>query len=407
MIRAVSLFLSLLIFLCAEAVQEFDHTSSFNQAMGQKYKELASLKDSVVVEHFLQCCENRDLVDHAILDELNNIVGNAAGRRTLLVVTARLLPYVECANSLETLLQAIPQNEEKDENDKLRKAELVCLFLKTMRVTGSSSVSQALKKVIDSLSGLKSDPVLFPMPGSVTKGICDEVFSGYNERCANPIDRINKSWNANVASAVLAVLPILREGMFSLIRGSATEYCYARKNACAQICLSSTKPAIIARCITGPLLCNELGGVYIPTCYRMTDKGISAASGLHHEIFHHLVIGLEMDESPYFHDLVPLLLAEGVDGLYVSKLKKIYTDMDEFRNIIGLFPKNGMLLFDPCSEAAYLCEAGVHVRGTHKSKAGEIKYVPISFVNLLIKLIRGFQIEGRLEQYSLKRLKWC
>jgi len=101
-----------------------------------------------------------------------------------------------------------------------------------------------------------------------------------------------------------------------------------------------------------------------------------------------------------------VLLAKKVDALYVAGLKKIYTNMDEFRNIIGIFVKNGKLYFDPCSEGAYLCKAGEYLRGTHKSSTASIMYVPVSFVNFLQANIPGLKIKKQETLMNIDSEKW-
>lgn len=206
--------------------------------------------------------------------------------------------------------------------------------------------------------------------------------------------------------AIDRILPILREGMFSLVRGASTQYSYDTGNHTFSISLSYVKPIISARCIVGPLICNEIESEVIPICYFLDDKKVLPDSGIHHEIFHHLVIGLELDAEPFFRKLAHLLKGN-VDGSYIVRLKDIYTDMDEFRNIIGIFVKDGEFYFDPCSESAYLCKAGKYLRGTHKSNASSIMYVPISFVQFLQKCVPGLKVKQREMLRDVSELKWC
>lgn len=190
--------------------------------------------------------------------------------------------------------------------------------------------------------------------------------------------------------------------------GADTKYEYDLNTHYAQILLSRMNPTVNARCITGELLYDGIDGEEVPICRALSEKSISAASGLHHEIFHHLVISLEMDEFPYFNRLVKALKKAGVDGSYLLKLKEIYTDMDEFRDIIGVFiDTNGRLFFDPCSEAAYRCAEGKHIRGTHKSGTGAIKYVPIGFVEFLKDKIPNLRLKSSKKQESVDKLVWC
>lgn len=193
MTKVVVVVSSLFVFLCTESMRVFDHTSSFNQAMTQEYRRLKKLSDTEIVGDFLCCCKQASSIDAGIKNELDNIVRNVSGRQTLLVIAARLLPYVKCADSLERLLQAIPFDEQASSQDELRKAELVSLFFETLNVKGSSSVTGCINNIRTLLDGLRNSPVQFPSP--LANGACSRVFSGYITRKTKPASRINKCWD--------------------------------------------------------------------------------------------------------------------------------------------------------------------------------------------------------------------
>ncbi|MBE6447618.1 MAG: hypothetical protein E7015_04030 [Alphaproteobacteria bacterium] len=93
--------------------------------------------------------------------------------------------------------------------------------------------------------------------------------------------------------------------------------------------------------------------------------------------------------------------------MYIVGLRNIYTDMDEFRNIIGVFVKDdGCLYFDPCSEAAYASKAGKYLRGTHKSNASAITIIPVSFVRFLQNNVPNLKINQKASLNDISKIKW-
>lgn len=269
-----------------------------------------------------------------------------------------------------------------------------------------------LKNINVWLLKLKRHPVLFTgkyNPHSVLKVFASSKPNNDSKKAISHIMRkINKRWDSSVHDVVVNFLPVLRKEMFFLNVRASNEYRYDLKNHYAEICLSHGSSPIIARCITGTLIYDRIDGEEVYTCYSLSERNIGTAACLHHEIFHHLVISLEMDEFPYFNRLVKVLKGEQIDGSYLLKLKEIYTDMDEFRNITGMFvDTSGNLYFDPCSEAAYLCAESKYVRGTHKSGVGTMKYIPISFVNFLRTNIQNLKLKLKQKQETVSELKWC
>lgn len=159
----------------------------------------------------------------------------------------------------------------------------------------------------------------------------DDIHTKEREKKTYVMNEINKWWDSEVSRTVAGILPTLREGMFSLVLGLKTEYKYNTLTHSAEISLSASCPSIVARCITGPLLYDRIDDQDVDVCYELQDMSISADSGLHYEIFHHLTIGLELESFSSFTRLVPYLTNNGIDVLYIVNLKWLYTDMDEFR----------------------------------------------------------------------------
>lgn len=393
-------------------METFDHTSCFTcDAMRSAYAELERVSPKELVKKFKLCCVNAASIDRDIKTQLLNVAKNEAGRETLRLVVARLYPFVVCASSLEELSNSIPTTEQSDPELLFNKVKNVVLLCDGLGFS-QEEVFFSLLNIDTKLNKLKSAPVVFPAPlEGITKGKLLKVFKDDTHRDLYDkkeyiVNEINLWWDEYVKRAIDRILPILREGMFSLVRGASTRYSYNKENHTFSISLSSVNPTINARCIVGPLICNEIESEVIPICYFLDDKKVLPDSGIHHEIFHHLVIGLELDAEPFFRKLAHLLKGN-VDGSYIVRLKDIYTDMDEFRNIIGIFVKDGEFYFDPCSESAYLCKAGKYLRGTHKSKASSMVYIPITFVQFLQKSVPGLRLKREEKLMSVPKLKWC
>lgn len=396
----------------AMRAQEFDHTASFNEPMRKTYLSLKNSSDTELLNKFKACCLNGDSIDAGIEAELCNIVRNEAGRETLLVVTARLYPYVECARSLERLSNAIPYSEQTEAVDKVKKAKLVVLLCKALGVQGADVFMTAIN-IENFLQKLKMDPVIFPEPTELCQRklllqIFDcKIYSDNSKKETYILQEVNLWWNDTVLAEVKRQLSTLRKGMFRLSRGASTEYRCGSSARLPEIVLSNVQPSIRARCITGPLLYDIIDNVEIPVCYSLSDRDLSPACGLHHEMFHHLVVDLEEEGFPAFGELLKVIKFE-VDGSYLLELGNIYTSMTEFRNIIGIFASStGVLYFDPCSEAAYRCAEGECIRGTHKSNAVTISYIPVSFVKLLTRSISGLKIESSKIKSGVRVSNWC
>lgn len=398
----------------SSAMDHFDHKSSFTcNKMRETYQEVCNISNEELIKRFKACSINGQSFDNTINVELENIVRNSTGRETLQLVVARLYPFVRCANTLEHLLNVIPETKQTHNYNILKKAKMVVLFCDALNLRGQD-VFMTFLNVNTSLSKLKTDPVLFPSPdtpyrkGSLLEVFKDDTHTEDTEKKSYIVSEINMWWNRVTKQAVEGILPILKEGMFSLTFDLSTKYTYDLKAHSAKISLSNTCPSISARCITGPLLHDRIDDQDITVCYELQDRVITADSGLHHEIFHHLTIGLELEEFPSFSRLIPCLISNMVDRLYIVNLKEIYTDMDEFRNIIGIFvDKKNHVFFDPCSEAAYLCSAGQCIRGTHKSSTRGIIYIPISFVEFIKRAkINGFIINENKCLKDCSKVSW-
>lgn len=106
MLRLGSLLL-LLVFLQANASNSkvFDHTSIFSREMSNVY---TSLQNIDVLTKFKACCINGASLDSRIENGLRSVAQNPVGYDTLKIVSSRVYPYVECANSLERLISTIP-----------------------------------------------------------------------------------------------------------------------------------------------------------------------------------------------------------------------------------------------------------------------------------------------------------
>lgn len=192
---------------------------------------------------------------------------------------------------------------------------------------------------------------------------------------------------------VIAFSERLKIGMFSILDSPKTEYKYDKNS---KYVIHFSGDTISAPCIAGPL-CKSKTTAVMPSVgkyYLLKDRDIGGSSGLHHELFHHLTIGLDFAEYPSFDRLIRVLQSNNVDESYITLLEEIYTDMDEFRNIIGIFVDSfGNVFYDPCSEAAYLTAQGDYVRATHKSGVVGMLRVPIKFVDFVKRVNRRMKIE--------------
>lgn len=394
----------------------FDRVSALKRPAQAAYQELGRQDDSELVAKFKYCCSNGNALDSAIENALQEVVRNKAGKETVKMITAKLYPFVRCANTLQALVDSISVDEEKDESAAKRKAKgLVLLFGTLTKGKRKKSVSETIRGVKVYLDDLSVEPADFPdpstpySPGSLLGTFDDglESTAGKVQRQREVVDQLNRSWNHFGKKVVLDAVSCLRMGTFSLERGAQTEYEYNTKDHRGIIRFSGKE--ITAKCIRGPLLCERIDTLLIEKCYLLEDRDISASSGFHHELFHHLVIGLELDEFASFERLARFLVMNGVDALYVLSLKDIFTDMDEFRNIIGLFlDSKGNPLFDECSEASYLTSAGKYIRSTHKSNAGSIKYVPIGFVDLIKRANGSLMLRSKPSvDDNNHRITWC
>lgn len=146
-------------------VAVFDHCSSFNEVMRRTYFSLKSASNEEILDKFKECCINSISIDPGINAELHNIVQNPAGCETLRVITARLYPYVKCANSLEILINAIPYSKQNEASAIINKAKSVVLFCKALGVH-QADVFSTLLDIGNLLQKLKNEPVLFPDPST-------------------------------------------------------------------------------------------------------------------------------------------------------------------------------------------------------------------------------------------------
>lgn len=189
----------------------FAHSSVFSEAMRRLY---TSLKPEEVVDKFKKCCVNREALDPRIETEVDNIARNSVGLETLKVVSARVYPYVECADSLEALVKAISCDVQTGEGF-VKKAQAVTSLCEVLGVRGQR-VSYALTHIRSWLVGLKRNPVLFTK--RYTCGSLLRVFSctcdDDTRKMSYIMRRINKVWDTSVRDVILDFLPILKEGMF-------------------------------------------------------------------------------------------------------------------------------------------------------------------------------------------------
>ena len=379
--------------LDAMRVTEFKHgIDSACQAVKYQYGDLSG-NDAVLLERFRFCCKNKDSLDLDTTNALNEIIKNAAGRETLRIITAKLYPFVLCANTLEALVNDISTTEKSDKNSIRNKARKIVLLFDTLAVEATSP-KDAINNICTYLAKLKKDPVSFPAPGTrYKKGSLLRVFGGSEADKGKIIGSLNKLWGGAAQRAVIAFSERLKRGMFSILYSSKTNYEYDGND---KYIINFSGGTIDAPCITGPL-CKGKATPVMPSVdkyYLLKSKSIGGPSGLHHELFHHLAIGLDFAEYPSFDRLVKVLESEAVDGSYIALLEEIYTDMDEFRNIIGIFvDDSGNVFFDPCSEAAYLTAGGNYVRATHKDGMTMIR-IPIKFVNFVKRANSKMNIEA-------------
>ena len=389
---------------------KFNRYPEFSNITKEKYNALKGDNEQKLVEQFCKCSiqGSVDALDPRIRSALNNIAENEVGKETLLTVTAKLYSFVECARTLEELVNKIPVIPVTG-NEKIEKVKKVVLLLDALGVHDAEVVF-CFSNLNTWLNQLKQNPIVFPNAlepykhGSLFR-IFKNDFQLVNKKAKQQfiIDQINYCWNINVKTVVDNFLPLLRFGMFSLEVGP-TMYEYDSGTHHYVVKFSDRK--ITARCMTGPLLCDNIDSIKIPPmCCLMDDQEISAASGLHHEIFHHLVIGIEGNGFNSFSRLAVVFLRENIDSSYVRYLKDIYTDADEFRAITGLFVDDkNELYFDPCSEGAYLHKEGKSLRGTHRSDFRAV-HVPISFIHLLEKSYGKLNLDYR-EKLDHGRIEW-
>lgn len=381
----------------AMQITEFKHgMDSAFQSVKDEYTLLLQRED-LLLEHFKFCCKNKDSLSSKVNNALGEIVMNAAGKETLRTITAKLYPFVYCASTLESLGSAISTNKEGDRKNMRDKAKKIVLLFSALGVQ-STPPREAIGNVCTYLDRLKGDPIIFPKPDtSYTKGALLRVFGGSGtgddmEKRAIMAD-LNKLWGGAARNAVLAFSKRLKRGMFSILESQKTRY---ESDKSDKYAIHFSGADINAPCITGPL-CKSMATSVMPsfdTYYSLQNQDISSSSGLHHELFHHLAIGLELAEYPSFDKLMKVLQLNNVDESYIILLEKIYTDMDEFRNIIGIFvDDSGHVFFDPCSEAAYLTKSGSFVRATHKTGM-VMRRIHIKFVNFIKEANKTIKIQA-------------
>ncbi|MBE6447617.1 MAG: hypothetical protein E7015_04025 [Alphaproteobacteria bacterium] len=287
----------------------FDHTSCFTcDAMKNAYMETMGISDEELVNRFKICSVNGASIDSVIEGLLFNIVKNEAGRETLRLIVSRLYPFVVCASSLEKLSNSIPVDRQDTVSSVSEKVKNVTLLCNSLGIV-QGDVFDSFLHIDAKLNGLKSNPVVFPAPLEKSDVKLLKVFKDNSNREENDqklhiVNEINCWWDFLVKDAIDRVLPILRECMFSLGFGLSTCYQYSTANHTFLINLSKNRSSISARCITGPLICRQIERITVPICYALKDKKVDYDACLHHEIFHHLVIGLELSSDPFFGNLI-------------------------------------------------------------------------------------------------------
>ncbi len=223
------------------------------KAERREYKYLSEVDGARLVEEFKFCCENRTHLHHAVNRQLRIVANDPVGADMLRFIGAKVNPYAICAGSLENLVRSIPINVPDRPLDRIEKAEKIVFFYSKLGIRKGRSFTEAARNTRNLLSALKRKPSSFGenIPANI---LLSRIFSDPVE---DLIDRACRFWNNDVSRAVMGVLPLLREKMFSIRLGGRSYYSYDRGTRSCVVHLGLRQ--VSASHVTERPLCSVIG----------------------------------------------------------------------------------------------------------------------------------------------------
>jgi hypothetical protein len=389
------LFFAFVFFSC-EGVRIFER--KFTDIEQQCLDDVKKVDKDTLVQRFERCSLTSP-VDVSIRNALLSEVEKSNSRVVFEFVVAKVEPYVQCAVSLEKLMESIP---DEIDIENMSHVSIITSFYNTLLKAGlnvNPDQSRYFYVLMLNIGTLLQDLQKYPT-------IFDSECSGFVEGLgdAQNLRSLVDNWNKNkVKKKISTVYPLLRERQFELIPGEESSYGFVNGHCQIKINLA---PYMEASAITGPKLFTEFGVPPTKNIHSYKAKKCMYSLGLNiiHETHHHIVKCIDKDMMKEgFALLINELAGRRCDSSYLVLLAEIWTNIREFRNITSVFIKeedgNKVVYFDPLAEGAIV----EFIRAIHADV--QIENVPIELVDFIIDNNSNSNLDRILRSESQGKFK--
>ena len=367
-------FLCVFVFFTCKSMENYELRRSLSPIEESHLSKIRTLDAESLMLHFEKCILNPipSFIKHALLQTVNH----EKYRRIIQYVVAKVEPYVDCANTLQTLATGIP---DVIGDDQKALADVFLLYEKLLR-TDLKRTKEETHDYDFSMTFTKTQilvNLLEKFPMSFADDEQEHILVNKN---ISSIDSFKRMWKFYKKIILLACPLIIGRKTFELVDGDESSYEFDPIKKCCRITIESQP--LLASAITGPLLRRDKFSE--PHSYKAEKISYSTAIGTVHELHHHITSILDKNaidqivSAGDFSLLSAQLSNLKCDADYIAQLETIWSNTNDFRDItaVGFFI-NGVAFYDPFAEGAVVD----FIRASHLDI--EVSNVPIGFVEFI------------------------